>query len=201
MLRGALASLAVVALGCSSSSPHSTPPPAPSSKTEVEMSFDRAGKWLTAPFPSDDLRAADGAVDFPAFPNPQKLSIVSQLRSLIGEAHGFSQNGGVFFSLTGALDASKLPTLDASLGAGSSVFLISVDTKAPDFLRRYPVNVSFQADGGPYGSKNLLSVVPLQGRPLRPGTTYAAVVLRALGDAKGLPLEVSASMSLLAEGK
>ena len=26
------------------------------------MSFDRAGKWLTAPFPSDDLRAADGTV-------------------------------------------------------------------------------------------------------------------------------------------
>jgi hypothetical protein len=165
------------------------------------MTFDRAGKWLTAPFPSDDLRAADGTVDFSAFPNPQRLSIVSQLRSLIAEAHGFSQNGGVFFSLTGALDASKLPSLDASIDAASSVFLISVDTKAPDFLRRYPVNVSFQADGGPYGSKNLLSVVPLQGRPLRPGTTYAAVVLRTLGDAKGLPLEVSPSMSLLADGK
>jgi hypothetical protein len=202
MSRGFLASLALVTMGCSSSSSHSTtPPPTPASKTQVNMTFERAGKWLTAPFPSDDLRGADGLVDFSAFPNPEKLTIVSQLESLIAQAHGFSQNGGVFFSLTGTLDSSKLPTLDESVGAGSPVFLIGVDAKAPDLLVRYPVNISFATDGGPYGSSNLLSVVPLQGRPLRPGTTYAAVVLRSLGDAKGLPLGVSTSMSALAQGK
>jgi hypothetical protein len=204
MLRGRLAFLALLAFdpcGGTTATSDSAPPPDAMSTTEVHMTFARDGKWLTAPFPSDDLRRADGTVDLSAFPNPQKLGIVHQLTGLIAEGHGFSQNGGVFFSLSGELDASKLPSLDASVTPGSTVFLMGVDAKAPDYLTRYPVNVSFAKDGGPYGSPDLLSVVPLQGRPLRPGSTYAAVVLRALGDAKGQPLAISASMAALAQGK
>jgi hypothetical protein len=208
MIRGRMALLALLAFdpcgGTSSTTTHYPPADAStgaSSKTQVNMTFARAGKWLTAPFPSDDLRAADGKVDLSAFPNPQKLSIIGQLKGLIAEGHGFAQDGGVFFSLTGPLDKSALPSLDASVGAASTVFLMSVDATAPDYLERSPVTVYFTADGGPYGAPNMLSVVPLQGRPLRPGTTYAAVVLRTLGDVKGLPLEVSTSMSALAQGK
>jgi hypothetical protein len=203
-VRGALACLAFFAVACSSSSSSSvTPPPKPmpTSTTEVRMTFDRAGQWLTAPFPSDDLKKVDGTIDVSAYPNPVKLGLIDQVTSLVGEAHGFAQSAGVFFTLTGTLDPTKLPSLDASVTARSPVFLVSVDAKATDYLKRYPVNVSFAADGGPYGGTNLLSVVPLQGLPLRAGTTYAAVVLAALGDAKGLPLEVAKEMAELASGK
>ncbi len=163
------------------------------------MDFPR-GAWLSAPFPSDDLVKSDGSIDIAAFPDPNKLDTIAQMRSLLAGARGFSQNGGAFFSLSGPLDASTLPSLAGSVAGGASVFLIGVDAKAPDYLKKIPVNVSFDKDGGPYGAKNLLSIVPLQGTPLRPGTTYAAVVLRSLGDAKGLPLAVSATMGSLAQG-
>jgi hypothetical protein len=211
MLRGALALLTVLALGCSTSASPAPQKPTPKSTTQVRMTFERGGAWLTAPFPSDDLKKADGTIDVSAYPNPDKLATIDQVTSLVGAAHGFSQSGGVFFTLTGPLDPNKLPSLSASVEATSPVFLVSVDAKAPDYLKRYPVNVSFKADGGvfaggippgtPGGGQNLLSVVPLQGLPMRAGTTYAAVVLAALGDAMGLALEVSTSMAELASGE
>ncbi len=75
---------------------------------------------------------------------------------------------------------------------------MGVDSSAPDFLKRYPAQIAFTADGGPFGAPNLLSVLPLQGFPLRPNTLYAAVVLRKLGDAHGAKLGQSASMVALA---
>jgi hypothetical protein len=202
MLRGRLATFALLplaALACSSSP--TTTPPKPTSTTSVQMNFDRAGQWLTAPFPSDDLKQTDGTIDVSTYPNPRKITPVYQVLSLVSEAHGFSQSGGVFFALTGPLDPSKLPSLDGSVASDSPAFLVSVDPRAPDFLKRYPANVSFTADGSPYGATNLLSVVPLQGLPLRAGGTYAAVVLASLGDVKGLTLAVSPGMSDLASGK
>jgi hypothetical protein len=165
------------------------------------MSFERGSKWLTAPFPSDDLKKSDKTIDISAYPNPDKLPILGQVTSLIRQAHGFAQDGGIFFTLTGALDSNKLPSLSDSVLPSSPVFLVSVDSKSPDYLTRYPVNVGFAADGGPYGAPNMLSVIPLQGLPMRAGTTYAAVVLASLGDANGLPLAISPSMTSLANGK
>jgi hypothetical protein len=200
--RRALATLAaVVLLGCSSTSTPPTTKPTPTSTTQVLMNFDRAGKWLTAPFPSDDLKKSDGTIDVTAYPNPDKLPILGQVTSLVSEAHGFAQSGGAFFALTGALDPTKLPTPLASVEASSPVFVVSVDSTSPDFLKRYPVNVGFDTDGGPYGAPNLLSVIPLQGLPMHAGTRYAVVVLASLGDAKGLPLAISPGMASLASGK
>src|SRR5262249_11274891 len=65
---------------------------------------------------------------------------------------------------------------------------------SPDYLQRYPVSSTFFPDGGPYGSPNMLAVVPLQGVPLRPKTRYAAVVMDSLG------VGPSAAMAQLASG-
>ncbi len=59
---------------------------------------------------------------------------------------------------------------------------------------RIPLKVRFEADGGPYGALNLLSLLPLQGTPMRPKTQYAAVVTTALG------LGASAEMTAIATG-
>jgi len=165
------------------------------------MRFARNSSFYDAPVPSEDLRRADGSIAIGGFPNPENSTLAAQAIALVSsDARGFSTCGGVFFSLSGAIDPARLPDMPSSITKEASVFLVSVDPQSPDYLQRYPVQASFTADGGPFGTKNQLSIVPLQGTPLRPGTTYAAVILRALGDATGAPLGQSPEMQELVTG-
>ncbi|HUJ25505.1 MAG TPA: hypothetical protein VLW85_05780, partial [Myxococcales bacterium] len=150
------------------------------------MDFTRSASFFAAPFPSD----TDGVGALANFPD-RKVDLVQKALALIQrDARGFSTTGGVHFSLTGPIDASKLPDPAGSLSADSPVFLVALDT-----LQRTPAEITLMADGGPFAGANLLSVVPLQGFPLRPGTTYAAVVRRSLG------LGVSLTMAQIAAGE
>jgi hypothetical protein len=153
-------------------------------ETAISMSFQRATLY-DAPFPSDDLRATDGHIDLTKFPNPNHVDLVDQLLGLISrDARGFALAGGVFFRASAALDPASLPDVDGSIGDDASVFLVALDA-GPDFLRRAPVDVSFAADGGPFGDRNLVALLPVQGLPLRPLTRYAAVITRAVRDLHG----------------
>jgi hypothetical protein len=168
--------------------------------TTVSMSFARA-KLYDAPFPSDDLRAADGTVDVSKVPNPDQVAVMAQGLGLIArDARGFALAGGVFFRTSAAIDPSTLPDVTGSIGAAPSVFLVDVDATQPDFLQRRPLDVAFMADGGPFGDANLIAALPVQGVPLRPGARYAAVVTRDVHDAQGHPLGRSTEMSALASG-
>lgn len=149
----------------------------------VQMHFERATSLYDAPFPSDDLENADGTENVAAFPNPSVVGLVDKVKALAGTAHGFSTTSAVYFTTTGALDPSKLPTMQESLAADASVVLVSVQKDAPDYLKPYPLTVTFDADGGPFGAPNLLALLPLQGTPLRPKTRYAAVVRTKTGAA------------------
>jgi len=169
--------------------------------TQVAMSFDRSRGFFSAPFPSDDLRRADGTIDISQFPNRDDVDLIAKGIDLIGRtAHGFAATAGVFFQLSAPADATRLPSLAQSVTEGATVFLADVDPASPDFLRRQPAEIAFTADGGPFGAPNLLSLLPLQGAPLRPLTRYAAVVLRGTLDAAGKPLGVSLEMAQLAAG-
>jgi hypothetical protein len=168
--------------------------------TQVKMRFERAGLY-DAPFPSDDLLLADGSISLALFPNPKKTDLIAQGLTLLSrDAHGFSTTGGIFFQLSAPVVAESLPSLAGSVAADSAIFLTSVDPASSDFLVRLPVQIAFHEDGGPFGSPNLLSLLPLQGRPLLPNTRYAAVVLRTVKDATGQPLGVPLDMAKLASG-
>ena len=164
--------------------------------TQVQMSFDRAGGLYSAPVPSDDLRGTDGLIALKGFPNPGRVDLVTHALALVAEARGFALTGGVFFSLSAA--PAALPDLAGSVADTAPIFLLAVEKDRRGYLRRVPLQIGFAADGGPFGAKNLLSLLPLQGTPLRPGTLYAAVVLRALGDAQGKPLGVPLALAQLA---
>jgi pimeloyl-ACP methyl ester carboxylesterase len=166
------------------------------------MNFDRPNDFYAAPVPSDDLLGSDGHISIDAFPNPRDIDIVKGAKALIGrDARGFAQAGAIFFELSGDLDAAKLPSMAESVKDTSPIFLVGVDSSSADFLHRYPVTVSFEKDGGPFGAPHLLSLLPLQGIPLRPGTRYAAVVLRRILDTGGKTLGRSASMATMGSGK
>jgi hypothetical protein len=169
--------------------------------TSLGMDFTRAGGFYDGPFPCESLRRADGTIDATRFPNPtNKAFVVQMLRLVARDVRGFGTTSGAFFHADGPLDPARLPSLATTVTRGSPVFLIGVDPAAPDHLRRYPVQVRFELDGGPHGAANLLSIVPLQGIPLREDTAYAVVVLRALGDAAGHDLGVPATVAQLGNG-
>lgn len=166
------------------------------------MEFGRSTDFFSAPVPSDDLLQADGHVAIDAFPNPRDIDIVRSAKALVArDARGFAQSGAIFFKLSADLDRSRLPTMSQSVQPTATIFLIGVDKNAPDFMHRYPITVAFESDGGPFGSSRLLSLLPLQGIPLRPGTRYAAVVMRETPDIDGKPLGRSAAMAALAAGR
>lgn len=162
----ALRWLVIVALaGCARKDAASSP--------QVHMDFARP-TFYSAPFPSDDLRHGS-AIDLSAFPNPQSIALIAQSLALIQrDAHGFSTMAGVFFTLSGA-------PADPSLATGAVVTtqvarLIDLATST-----EVPVRLSFVSDGGPFGEPNLLSLLPVQGLPLAPGTRYAAVLMKHIG--------------------
>ena len=163
----------------------------------VGMRFERAS-FYDAPFPSDDLVQPDGTIAISAFPNyppPDTIPIVQQMTQMIAtSSHGFAEEGAVYFSLGGAAHPMNLPDMATSITPGASVFLIGVTPGAPDFLKRYPITVRFDPDGGPFGGPNMLTLLPLQGTPLRPKTTYAAVITTDTG------LEASDEMASIASG-
>ena len=193
----------LVILACGSNGPPLDVPGSPReiAGTQVRMDFTRAEGFYTAPFPSDELVRSDGRVDLRGFPNPDRIAFVDHVLDLLDrESDGFGASSAIYFRLTGPVRSSGLPDVYASLDRRAPVFLLGVDPDAPDYLRRYPVDVMFEEDGGPFGAPNLLSLLPLQGIPLRPRTMYAAIMLRALADAEGRPLGVSLTMARIAAG-
>ncbi len=101
----------------------------------------------------------------------------------------------MFFSLTEDIGLTP-PAVSDSMAADAAIFLMDLDSG-----QRLPIRVDYTADGGPFGAPNLLSLLPVQGIPLRPLAQYAAVVRRNLPNtAAGQPLGVSAQLAQLLSG-
>ncbi len=155
----------------------------------VLMDPSRKVTYFDAPFPDDGLRVGDG-VDISGFPNPGDTPSVETIRGLLADNDGFARTGGVFFQISEPLDASLLPGISDSAGEASSTFVIDLESGL-----RVPLEVSFAKEPSQYGAPNLLTLLPLQGMPLRPKTRYAAVVTTAMKTASG------ASLSAATEGE
>jgi hypothetical protein len=168
---------------------------------QVSMSFARASLY-DAPFPSDDLLRKDGTVDVSQVPNPHADELMTQALALLTrDAHGFALAGATFFRSSAPIDPRSLPDAFASVRPDASVFMVGLDASQSDFLKPRPVDVAFLADGGPFGDRNLIVVLPLQGVPLHPRARYAAVVTTRVLDAAGNSLSQSPEMAALAVGR
>jgi hypothetical protein len=194
-----VAGAAALLLGASGDGCGSTPAiPDPGTTVRMEAGSD---EFYAAPFPSEHRRTADGKVDLTGFPNRAGIDLVDQIVDIVErDSDGFGATSGIFFTFTAAIDPMTLPDMRGSVAADSPVFLASVDAAAPDFGQRYPLEMAFEADGGPFGGDNQLAMLPYQGVPLRPGTLYAAVVRRSVHDAAGKPLGTAPAVSELAAG-
>jgi hypothetical protein len=169
-----------------------TPTPKEISGTQVKMDFARASLW-DAPFPSDELRTS-GGVSLPNF-DTHSNPLIGTVAAIAHKTPGFATSAGIFFTMTAPLDVGGFPDLKASVGDGSPVLLYELEGPTPG--RRIPLEVGFSADAGTYGTANQLVLLPLQGVPLSPNATYAAVVRRSLKDASGNQLGVPLALSAL----
>lgn len=172
------------------------------SAISVHMDFTRAEGFFSAPFPSNDQLDARGRVQLDAFPNPRNVGFISTVLGMLeDDARGFGRSSAIYFSLSGALDPASLPSMEANARDDALVFLISVDPNALDYGKRYPIDLAFFENGGPFGAPNLLSLLPLQGVPLRESTLYAAVLLEDLGtQAASAPLEAPPELDAMRLG-
>ena len=157
----------------------------------TQARFELGATLWDGPMPGAHLRDAEGRVRLRGLPNPLGIRLVTDLRRLIErDADGFAVSATVYFPFDGALDPESLPEVAETLDAEGAVQVIDVDPDSPERGRRFPLEVGFLADGGPFGAPDLLAALPVQGIPLREGTRYAAVVTRAIRDAAGEPIGV-----------
>lgn len=160
----------------------------PEEGVTLRMDPTRAGGLFSGPVPAAELWRG-GHADVAAWPNPERNAYVAGLLDLVvARRDGFPLTAGVFLPMTGAIDAAALPGPAASVAADARVFLLAVDPGAPDAGVFHPLTADFRADAGPYGGPNLLTLLPVQGRPLSANTRYVAAVRRSLRDAAGAAL-------------
>ena len=163
------------------------------------MDFTGASGFYGAPFPSD--HRLDGAVvDISDHPNPDEVAFVDQVVELVdGRMTGFSTTSAVFFALDGALEPPQGGF--GHIGQDAVAFIIGVEQGSPDYGVRVPIELGFIEEGTAFGADNLLSLLPLQGRPLLSSTRYAAVVTRSLLDASGEPIGPGETLHALVRGE
>ncbi|MCA9772520.1 MAG: hypothetical protein KC466_08925 [Myxococcales bacterium] len=164
----------------------------PRPPARARFTIDENADFFAAPFPIFTRVRGDGTIRWGDFPNPDANPIAAAyIDAADTRTRGFSTNGGVFFPLTEALDSASLPAdPTASTSAGASVYLMDVDPGSPERGRRIPIAAHFRAKPGKYRPPNLLTLLPVQGYPLRAETLYAAVVTRGVRDALGHPIPV-----------
>jgi pimeloyl-ACP methyl ester carboxylesterase len=183
------------------------PPEAPTA--QVRMDFLRPGSLFDAPFPAPDLQAADGTVDVAHLPPGGRVAIVDQIRAALVGAHGYGTTAPVQFSLTEEPDTSMWPH-DARRSEVARfpvaddqavVQLIDVDPDSPMRGQRIPLEVYYASDAGPFGGHDhVLTLLPVQGWPMRASTRYAAIVTDALLTMEGRRFAPSASMRAIRNG-
>lgn len=71
----------------------------PEPATEIAMSFTRE-RFYDAPFPSDDLRTANGHIDLARLPDPDQPLLIQQTLALLAGTDGFAQTGAIYFRAT-----------------------------------------------------------------------------------------------------
>jgi predicted esterase len=198
--------LAILGIGCAvstgacgSDSESAPPGPPAASIFVVPASLDElAGPtFFDHPFPSDVRTDADGTARYAGWPNPFEVKLLSEyVVATKGLFKGFSPAGTIYLRFTAPIDTSSLPAdPPASLAKDSSVQIVDVDSKSPEYGQRRLAQVRFQKPEAIYVPSATLAVLPMIGTPLRPSTTYAVVVTKKIRAEGGGAIEPSRDLA------
>jgi hypothetical protein len=138
------------------------------------------------PFPND-ARVDEDRIDLSGHPSPGAL--VDVVGDVVGNVlrlastdtdGGFGANPAIFFRLTAFPDA---PTLSFGLPGQGTLSLVDLDGADP--AATHPIGYVVHSGRTPYLCENWLALYPVDGRPLEPGHTYAAMLTRGILDEQG----------------
>ncbi|MBL9025581.1 MAG: hypothetical protein JNL21_25520 [Myxococcales bacterium] len=172
----------LLACGDDETKPTPTPDPGTTVVFDLEADLTNPEKFFEVPYPNDLRLDAEGHPDLRGFPNPASAPPVVGLLQNASQAVGFPVIPVAHFRFTAPL-APREPE-----EAGTTPFAI-VDIDPASSARGTLVPVVAQTHQvDPYTPENLVSIAPRPGFVLRPGTRYAAFVLKSALDAEGRPL-------------
>ncbi len=172
-----LAAALVVFAGCG--------PSRSDAPTQVVFETGSQDFWAL-PLPSELRLQTDGTYDLERYPGERSdLSTMWLTTADKRVTKGWSTTSGVFFTTTGAIDATTLTE--------DSAYLVDVDTTSPEHGRKFPLTREFTPDAGTLHPGNLVGLIPELGFVRRPGTTYAAVLTDAVKDVNGVAVGRSAT--------
>jgi hypothetical protein len=144
--------------------------------------------YFALPWPSDVRRDPDGTVSLAGFPAPNALT-AGYVATFDAVVKGWGMSSAVYFAVAGAIDPATLPATPAdSLGTAATAYVVDVQAGSRTYGQRTPVRVAWKPFPGPYLPHPHVALLPEPGFPLRPATTYAAVITRGVRDAAGEPL-------------
>lgn len=157
-----------------------TPPPEP---IGVAPRFDPSDPGFYAtPWPSDARVSDEGGPDWSAFPNPTDFPLLDRFLALGSSRPGFAHNAAMYVAFEDDPVLDDLPVPSATILPDSPLQIVDVDPGSPTFGERTPVRWEWRDTAGTYVPERLLSIAPIPGWPLRPDTTYALVLTRAIVD-------------------
>jgi hypothetical protein len=133
------------------------------------------------------LVRAEGGLRIRHFPNPSGASVVEDLQfALERRTSGFATVAAVFLGFDGPLDPASVPSDPRrALDPGAPIQLLDVDPRSPERGRRFPLALRYGAEATTHLPPHHLAARVPFGLTLRPGTTYALVVLDGLRGAEG----------------
>ncbi|HTN89191.1 MAG TPA: hypothetical protein VL242_36185 [Sorangium sp.] len=181
------------AAGAPRASPHDplapyTPEDALPGASRVDFRLPRRGPpaFYTLPWPSELWRRDDGSIAWSTFPGAGKALLSSYIATAEADRAGFSVAPAIYFHLSSAPDARRLPARPAdTMSLASPVFLIDVDPRSPERGALIPLELHHVAAPLRFMPAGTLAAKPVPGVVLRPDTLHLAVVRRDLGDPDG----------------
>lgn len=154
----------------------------------VRFSVTPGADFYAQPFPCDLRRTAQGGMDLTGFPQGEVL-VEKMVQVAAEHSDGFAVGGAVFFAFSGPVDPATLPTEGApTLSPEASVFVVDVDPSSPKRGSRVPLWLRYEDAPSRFLPPHWLALLPYPGAPLRPGTTYAAVVTTRVRGTMGEPI-------------
>jgi hypothetical protein len=164
------------------------------------MDTSGTGGFFDLPWPLDARKTASGGLNFAGLPNPLGRKFIETGIALVAsETSGASPSGTIYFLFDGPI-ASPIDDPVGSTAPDSPVFVVNIDPSSPERLMRQPVHATV-ATGDSCRPANLLQILPVPGRGLRPNTRYAAIVLRRLGSPSSQFLGQSPALTDLLAGR
>jgi hypothetical protein len=161
--------------------------------TRVDIRLPRGDRpdFNTLPWPSELFRAenGNGSIDWHTFPGAGHPLLASYFAAAKADLSDFPIAPTIYFHFTAGPDRSRLSMRpEASMSLRSPVFLIDVDPKSPERGSLIPLESRYFASSLRYIPARTLALKPIAGFVLRPGTLYAAIIRRDLGDREERPL-------------